>query len=450
MKNNIKRKNCMENNINKKNKRFSKKENNNNFNEEEKKENNKNSLNKNYEKSNHNNNNLNINELSDKLSSGNIFFREKEKLETEKFLKDKSINILYVAGQPGTGKTSLLLDLFNNKKEEENKNNILYIYINCLYLFNEEDFYKKIFQSLNDINFYNKFKKHFDSKNYNEIISLLETKIYNKNIFLKLFVKLKKFLIVFLFDEIDVFYNKNNEFNFFEIMYLPNNKNINLKFILISNNIDFSNEIINKLNNRNLNLKKIIFAPYTHTELFNIINKKLEEINMQNYFTKDAIKFLSINYQGDIRPLIETIKNFLLNKNNKKNNKIELIDMLTILKKKNITLSNIIKTMTIEQKIILASVYQLIKNKKKSEFDLKNLYDSYKKIKKETNNTLLSLNEFREVLLNFKEMGIVNVSNSKKSLKENNYKVKYSEDELSMIMAEPDIFKLFKTDDYLE
>jgi Cdc6-like AAA superfamily ATPase len=106
--------------------------------------------------------------------------------------------------------------------------------------------------------------------------------------------------------------------------------------------------------------------------------------------------------------------------------------------------------MTIEQKIILASVYQLIKNKKKSEFDLKNLYDSYKKIKKETNNTLLSLNEFREVLLNFKEMGIVNVSNSKKSLKENNYKVKYSEDELSMIMAEPDIFKLFKTDDYLE
>ena len=50
----------------------------------------------------------------------------------------------------------------------------------------------------------------------------------------------------------------------------------------------------------------------------------------------------------------------------------------------------------------------------------------------------------------FKEMGIVNVSNSKKSLKENNYKVKYSEDELSMIMAEPDIFKLFKTDDYLE
>ena len=170
---------------------------------------------------------------------------------------------------------------------------------------------------------------------------------------------------------------------------------------------------------------------------------------MQNYFTKDAIKFLSINYQGDIRPLIETIKNFLLNKT-KKNIKIELIDMLTILKKKNLTLSNIIKTMTIEQKIILASIYQLIKNNKKSEFDLKNLYDAYKKIKKETNKTLLSLNEFREVLLNFKEMGILNVSNSKKSVKENYYKVKYSEDELSMIMAEPDIFKLFKTDDYLE
>ena len=456
MKKNFKGKISMD--LNKKKKRFSKKENNlnkNEFNhnlnhEEEKKENNKNSLNKNNfkEKSNNNNNNnnnLNINELSDKLSSGSIFFREKEKTEIDKFLKEQNSNILYVAGQPGTGKTSLLLDLF---KDEENKNNILYIYINCLYLFNEEDFYKKIFQSLNDINFYNKFQKQFENKKYNEIISLLETKIYNKNIFLKLFEKIRKFLMIFLFDEIDVFYTKNNEFNFFEIMYLPNMKNINIKFILISNNIDFSNEIINKLNNRNLNLKKIIFAPYTHTELFNIISKKLEEINMQNYFAKDAIKFLSINYQGDIRPLIETIKNFLLNKN--KNNKIELIDMLTILKKKNITLSNIIKTMTIEQKIILASIYQLIKNNKKSDFDLKNLYDSYKKIKNETNNTLLSLNEFREVLLNFKEMGIINVSNSKKSLKENNYKVKFSEDELSMIMAEPDIFKLFKTDDYLE
>ena len=224
--------------------------------------------------------------------------------------------------------------------------------------------------------------------------------------------------------------------------------------ILISNNSDFDNEIFPKLKNRKIQINKIVFKPYTPLELFNIMKKKLEDIKMQNCFSDDSIRFLAtkLNKSGDLRPIIETVKNIILSNKEEfltQSKTIELKDMFAVLKQKNINLSEIISAMTTEQKVVAAAVYYAVKGNG-VELEEKNIYEKYKIIKRQTQSIELSIEEFREVIKSFCEVGLIEAKTYKKSKSKNNsnlmYRVKYSDEDLEIIFMDEMMYKLFKSD----
>ena len=223
--------------------------------------------------------------------------------------------------------------------------------------------------------------------------------------------------------------------------------------ILISNNADFDNEIFPKLKNRNITIQKLIFKPYTHKQLANIMTLKLESIGLLKYFSNDAIKFLStkMNKSGDIRPIISIIKEIILNNKTKIQNntdfKIVLNDMFEIIGKKNINLKEILSSMTTEQKIVVAAIYYVCKDSG-IKFEEKIVFEKYKNIKNFTNTPILNTEEFRDIMKTFIDVGLIeSLSNFGKGKKKMTimYKVKYSDDDLSLIFQDPMIFALLNS-----
>ena len=396
--------------------------------------------------------NIEINDITEKLSNSTIYCRDKEKDNIIKFLKEKKENLktLFISGQPGTGKTSLILEIFKNNLIDDRF--FFKFYLNCISLHSVDDFYENIFKLFNTTENYDFLIKKFSKDEYLKIIECLN-KTPNKKAFNKILLYFKKFTITILLDEIDFLFKKNDEYSFFELMSLPYLSKTDIKLILISNNSDFDNLIFPKLKNRNIQIEKIIFKPYTSNDLLTIMTNKLEEINLLNSFSKDSIKFLSskLNKTGDIRPIIGTIKSVILDnkeafENGKK--KIELKDMLLLIKKKNINLNEIISSMTNEQKIIVIAIYYTLKEQN-SDLDEKKIYINYGKLKTMTNTIKINLEEFREVLKNFCDLGLIEEKNIKSKKKGGNvfYKIKYSEDDLEIVFADKDMLGYFQLEE---
>ena len=397
---------------------------------------------------------IDLKDITEKLGNSKIFCRDEEKKEIIDFIKLKENNskTLFVSGQPGTGKTSLIIEILNNDLSN-NREYFLRFSINCLSINSTEDFYDAVFKYLNDASIYNYFNEILDEKNSKNIIKLLKG-TPNQNSFQKILTILGKNPFIILLDEIDFLYKKKkDDYLFFSLLTIPYLTNTGVKMILISNNADFDNEIFPKLKNRNITIKKIIFKPYTHKQLANIMSLKLESIGLLKYFSNDAIKFLStkMNKSGDIRPIISIIKEIILNNKTKMQNdsefKINLSDMFDIIKKKNINLNEILNSMTTEQKIVVAAIYYVIKNSG-IKIEEKIIFEKYKSIKNYTNTQMLNTEEFRDILRNFVDVGLIESLDNNKKLKKrvgNMYKVKYSDEDLSLIFQDPLIFSLFNS-----
>lgn len=396
---------------------------------------------------------INMKDITEKLGNSKIFCREEEKKVIMKFIKNKEKDkkTLFISGQPGTGKTSLVNEIFNvDLKKDENF--FIKFSINCLSISSTEDFYEAIFKFLNDAVYYNYFMRTFDKKKVEEIIKLLK-KTPNENNFNKLLDLLNKTTFTIALDEIDFLYKKTKDYLFFGLLSIPYLLKSDVKMILISNNSDFDNEIFPILKNRNITIQKLVFKPYTHKELTQIMTLKLEAIDLLQYFTNDAIRFLStkMNKSGDIRPIISIIKELILNNRNKLKKddfKIELKNMFDIIKKKNISLNEILSSITTEQKIVVAALYYVCKGKG-IKLEEKEIFEKYKNIKQYTNTPELNTEEFRDVLKTFIDIGLIEPSSSsnkgKKSKSTIVYKAKYSDEDLELIFEDPLIFSLFNS-----
>lgn len=109
---------------------------------------------------------MDIKDITEKLGNSKIFCRDDEKKEIIDFikLKEKNSKTLFVSGQPGTGKTSLIVEILNNDLSE-NKEYFLKFSINCLSINSTDDFYDAVFKYMNDATIYNYLQEILEEKN---------------------------------------------------------------------------------------------------------------------------------------------------------------------------------------------------------------------------------------------------------------------------------------------
>ena len=152
---------------------------------------------------------FNVKDITEKLGNSKIFCRDDEKKEILDFIKskEKNKNTLFVSGQPGTGKTSLIIEILNNDLIDDKKY-FLKFSINCLSINSTDDFYEALFKYLNDAKIYNYLNNTLGEKKQKAIISLLkETPC--QNVFQKILTILgDNTSFIILLDEIDFLYKK--------------------------------------------------------------------------------------------------------------------------------------------------------------------------------------------------------------------------------------------------
>jgi Cdc6-like AAA superfamily ATPase len=238
-----------------------------------------------------------------------------------------------------------------------------------------KDFHEEIFKFFNKTSSLTILRKIFFSKKYDSIIKILKT---NQNNIKKETVSNLLSLLssndagqsltpIILLDEIDHFYQKNDDMGFFDIISIPYLSACNLKIVMISNNSEFDKYILPKIENRKIKIAKYVFQPYSHVDINRILTQKLTEMNFKENFEENAVRFISsklANKCGDIRPALEIIKGIILNFRDEfaQGKKVDLREVMILLKHKHSSFSEMIKSLTFEQKVVISSIYFCMNN----------------------------------------------------------------------------------------
>jgi Cdc6-like AAA superfamily ATPase len=231
-----------------------------------------------------------------------------------------------------------------------------------------EDFYTEIYD----------FFKRLEIRKLEKILSETPN---NKNL-ISLFNLLGENKPIILLDEVDYFYQKNKDIVFYEMLNIPYICDCDIRIIMISNNSEFDKEILPKIEDKKIRVTKYVFAPYTHIEINEILTNKLVEMNIQTYFEEDVLRLISrkcANKTGDLRPAIEIVKNLILTHQNQFNTgkTIELKDVLLIFNKKNTGFIDLMNNLTLEQRIMIVSIYFIIVRKDSLEITEKEVIYNY-------------------------------------------------------------------------
>ncbi|EFC42491.1 ORC1/CDC6 [Naegleria gruberi] len=232
---------------------------------------------------------------------------------------------MYIAGEPGTGKTACIKQVLNdleneynntssnnsnnnnnNSKSNSNNNNIhkfKYIFINAMKLNQPfkafEIIYDQVIKNSN-----NKLKIKPKKAQYKPRIEnyFKNSKTFNK----------RKYLIIII-DEMDFFVTKtsNNTKNIhllYDLVDITRDSNSKLCIIGISNTVSLLDQLNSKIKSRFDEM--ITFFPYENDQIRTIIESKILT-NYDNYFEKGAIKMIGsliARKAGDIRQAIDIIK----------------------------------------------------------------------------------------------------------------------------------------------
>lgn len=434
----------------------------------------------------------NENIVNVQLVNNIIYGREKEKEQLKEFLLSKEKKILYVTGQPGTGKTSVINHILNSNSDNniiiKELGEVLLLSVNCYSVRDMKEVFKLFFDNLN-------MKMKSNQEKYKSLLEYSNTFKHNeKNIraeeYKDSLIKLidlmnNQITPILLLDEIDgMYYSTNNKRNslknyisYNDLLKIPLYVKGNFKIILISNNPEFDKELFNQIQNKNILIDKIVFSPYTKVDAYEIIFNMLNFINLSHFFDSIALKFLcekSVGKTGDIRKAIENTQVVLIsfikeNKivlNNMNNLNISqfkschkiIKDEEDVIHKDNEENSNKItfkyvnsklkfigdeiieamKSITTEQKIVLVSIFRLMREDEDIvEFKEKDIFSQYTLLKKSKFNQSNSLRGFDDNLKALVENGILDKKNGKAKI----YKIlRFTYNDLRKIFEDDTVF----------
>jgi len=364
-------------------------------------------------------------------------------------------NSLYIAGMPGTGKTASVKTIINilesELKDSKNKKNKDIIPFRKLFLSgiefpNISNVFKVIY------NFIFTKQKQFTINKYIQLLDTFfsERKKYNSSSALN---DPSNSHIVLIIDEIDILinYTQNLLYNIFNWTTYEYSK---LIVISISNTLDLPNRLLPKIRSRMGN-NKIMFKPYNKEELRIIIKDRGIDLQL---FSEDAIRLSCVKVaaiNGDLRRIFQILSrakqiNELENYKKKDKDKI-LVSKYDIINAWNelfnSKISNVIKSLQIFEKIIIASMLSKIKDNNSNKIKIGDLYDKKDIFLKKYNENsdidlTISWEEFKSVIYNLMRIKLLSFYEMPKNNFIDNYVViKFYTDEFILACEEDTEFK---------
>ncbi|KAF2075139.1 hypothetical protein CYY_003574 [Polysphondylium violaceum] len=347
-------------------------------------------------------------------SSDSIPSRSKELKKLRSLLKSKGRQLtgdsLYIAGTPGTGKSLTVKTLLRNISKNKDW---MTVYINCMDLKDPSNIYIEIYKKLKKTKSTTKSKdKCFEG------IKEIVTK--DKMIFLVL-------------DEVDFLISKYSSilYDLYECPYIKDSK---LFLIGIANTLDLVYKCLPTLAKKGIEPTVIEFKAYTSEQICEIIKYRIEQtisdlgIEDEGFSDKiiepDTLNFLcaKVAANGDIRKALQIVRRMITEKFeslglDQDNNDDEctisfegehlftLDDLSQIISDTfdNQTVQNI-KTLPVQAKVILLSVFRTKQNLK-----ISTLYKAYISVCKSVYLSVLSLTEFGDVLNSITPTGLMDI-----------------------------------------
>ena len=372
-------------------------------------------------------------------------------------------NSLYIAGMPGTGKTASVKTIINileselnearNKRNNKDliKNGIIpfkKLFISGMEFPNISNVFKTIY------NFIFAKQKSFTTNKYIQLLDnfFSERKKYNSSSALK---DPTNCHIVLIIDEIDILINntQNLLYNIFNWTTYEYSK---LIVISISNTLDLPNRLYPKIKSRMGN-NKIMFKPYNKEELRIIIKDRGIDLKL---FSEDALRLSCVKVaaiNGDLRRIFQILaraKQINESENYKKKggeknlvSKYNIMDAWNELF--NSKISKVIKSLQINEKIIIASMLSKTKDNNMNRIKVTDLYDKIDIFVKKYNeknetdfNLAISWEEFKNSIYNLMRIKLLSFYEMpKNNFVDNLIVIKFYTDEFIIALEEDQEFK---------
>ena len=266
--------------------------------------------------------------------------------------KDKPSNIL-IFGKTGTGKTAVMNFVGKElKKADEEQQNCSFIYVNCEVV---DTTYGILYNISNQIITDPSKRIPFTGWSFDKILAELTDYIDKQD---------KVFIIVL--DEIDRSFQKNGDDIFYYLTTINEVlQNSKVSIIGITNNVNFTELLGQRVKSR-LGEEKIIFPPYNVEQLQDILEARARDAFDEGVLDDDVIPYcaaLSAQEMGDARRALDLLRmaaDFAERNGDTRvtgahvryaKNKIELD-----------AVSEIVKTLTIQSKIVLMSIIRNTEN----------------------------------------------------------------------------------------
>ena len=366
---------------------------------------------------------------------------------------------LYIAGMPGTGKTASVKTIINileselNEAKKKNEktidgNDIIpfrTLFLSGINYPNLSNVFKVIYKFI-----FTKAKDKMNIKNYIHVLNnfFSHRKKYNRN---KTLVDPTNSHILLIIDELDILINtsQNLLYNIFNWTTYDFSR---LIVISISNTLDLPNRLLPKIQSRMGN-NIIMFKPYNKEELRMIIQDRGIDLKL---FSEDAIRLSCVKVaaiNGDLRRVFHIFfkAKEINNMNNYKKKNKELVSKYDILNAWDelfsSKISNIISSLHIFEKIIIATILSKIKEQNHTKINLGDLYDKkdifIKKYNENSGNEYeITWEEYKKIIYNLMRIKLVNYGDVPKSnFIENNIVIKFYIDEFVMACESDKDFK---------
>ena len=370
-------------------------------------------------------------------------------------------NSLYIAGMPGTGKTASVKTIINileselneAKKKKKNlvKNGIIpfkKLFISGMEYPNISNVFKIIY------NFIFAKQKSYTINKYIQLLDnfFSERKKYNSSSALN---DPSNSHIVLIIDEIDILinYTQNLLYNIFNWTTYEYSK---LIVISISNTLDLPNRLFPKIKSRMGN-NKIMFKPYNKEELRIIIKDRGIDLQL---FSEDALRLSCVKVaaiNGDLRRIFQILTRArqinelrTYRKKDKENNLVSKYDILDAWNELfNSKISKVIKSLQINEKIIIASLLSKTKDNNINKIKVGDLYDKIGDFLRKYNNgndrsfnLCISWEEFKNSIYNLMRIKLLSFYEMpKNNFIENFVVIKFYTDEFIIALEEDEEFK---------